>query len=702
MVLLLPYPLIAQDKNLQKELETKAKKVVQEGVSFQKQGRLLDARAKYTEAQGIIPTKAATSALHSVNSAIQKKVASLLKGAKAHYDAMKFQEAVATLNEAVELQPGNASVNYNLALCSAKLGEKADAIDYLKQAIAAVSNQKERESLQELKVALTTGETITTLQDAEKAKVREFNQLALKLDAGTLNEDLDSPTEGEVKGKSAPGAPATKSKAMLCQRLGELSFSLPQSSAVLFNLARCAEQEGKTEDAVQLFNQYLQTSPNAVDSPDVQLEIEDLKKLTAINDSKADGLRSLYATASRYLDARKYDRALDAYHRAETLVPGFPQTKWRLALIYEMMGDTVRAREYFAAYRALEPGFDEKTQADIHLDDLESKAKSYREKVEDARKQLTSLLHRAIGLDTSVNPPVYRDEVVDPLDMPGQTNGMVAFDYVRSQLEQISKTLGAAYSIFPLAPAVNQMLGFVFLQGDGTVVQRHFDAVASQKQPVSFYASLIENKDSKASRFVKIELDRDGLRAIDVAIPDAKSNGRVLPIKPAGNDYLGNFVGSAKDGGGFSGLEAKSPDVKDVETKGNAVVVTLPDKKLAIFPTRFTGDPPPDTGITARKFANTYTRLFRDYLGIGDAKLGKEGMTGGEKLILGMMAGWSPALAMAETFREVRFMRINNALNASTSALQQNLLQQRQMVREHQFKLIPSEPAPPAYREDLR
>jgi hypothetical protein len=86
-------------------------------------------------------------------------------------------------------------------------------------------------------------------------------------------------------------------------------------------------------------------------------------------------------------------------------------------------------------------------------------------------------------------------------------------------------------------------------------------------------------------------------------------------------------------------LEAKWPDVKVVETKDNAVVVALPDKKLTIFPSKFTGDPP-YMGAAARKFANTYTRLFRDYLGIDDAKLGREGRTGGEKFMLGMtMAG---------------------------------------------------------------
>jgi hypothetical protein len=37
----------------------------------------------------------------------------------------------------------------------------------------------------------------------------------------------------------------------------------------------------------------------------------------------------------------------------------------------------------------------------------------------------------------------------------------------------------------------------------------------------------------------------------------------------------------------------------------------------------------------ARRFANTYTRLFVRYPGLEDSKLGTEGMSGGEKLMMG-------------------------------------------------------------------
>src|SRR5205807_4789548 len=172
-----------------------------------------------------------------------------------------------------------------------------------------------------------------------KAKVAEFNSLASKLDtesaeggksANQESAQAEPRREGEVVQAtiktplpSTPAASAPPKKAPevnLCDKLKELKSSLPQSPAIIFNLARCAEEEGRTEESVQLFNQYLQLAPNAVDGQDVQLRLEDLSALTKISDARGGEMRKLYAAASRALDDHKYGQALDAYRKADSIL----------------------------------------------------------------------------------------------------------------------------------------------------------------------------------------------------------------------------------------------------------------------------------------------------------------------------------------------------------------------------------------------
>jgi hypothetical protein len=203
-------------------------------------------------------------------------------------------------------------------------------------------------------------------------------------------------------------------------------------------------------------------------------------------------------------------------------------------------------------------------------------------------------------------------------------------------------------------------------------------------------------------------LDYDTLRLVDLAVYDPKQKSFHLPGKPAGSDNLGNLFHSASIGtAGFDGVQVKMADLKKVGTENNTVKFSFLDKEITFVPLNLTGLTPYD-GAPARKFANTYTRLFRDYLGIEDAKLGKEGMTGSEKFFMGLematagMSAYSAFASMGTMMNSTQLLALSNALNASASTLQRSKLQQRQILRDNQFKLIPAEPFQLTYREDLR
>src|SRR5207248_2442939 len=158
------------------------------------------------------------------------------------------------------------------------------------------------------------------------------------------------------------------------------------------------------------------------------------------------------------------------------------------------------------------------------------------------------------------------------------------------------------------------------------------DVVASQGLPVSFYAEMRGNKQDHA---VKCELSRDRLRLIFLSSYDKKGQP-TAPSKPAGDDGLGDLVvePSAERQQAFDSLDLSLGDIKRVQTDNGILRLKLAQQEVSLSPIylpAFT----PIQGPQARRFANNYTRLFVRYPGLEDSKLGTEGMSGGEKFMMG-------------------------------------------------------------------
>jgi tetratricopeptide (TPR) repeat protein len=109
-------------------------------------------------------------------------------------------------------------------------------------------------------------------------------------------------------------------------------------------------------------------------------------------------VRGLYASASRFLEERKYDGALADFERAADAAPEFAPTAWRLALMYEAMGNVDRARKSFTLYRQLETNPAGQQEADLHLDTLDAKRGKYDEEIDHATETLSDLFNRAMNL----------------------------------------------------------------------------------------------------------------------------------------------------------------------------------------------------------------------------------------------------------------------------------------------------------------
>jgi tetratricopeptide (TPR) repeat protein len=737
VLILLPVLVFADsEKQQRKQLEAQAKVLVEEAKTLEKQDHLIEARTKFAEAQGITPTREAEAGAYRLEMEMAKRVKKQMDDAKRLYEGGKYRDAINSLNKAAELQPGNPSLNYNLTLCYLKMEDRVKAVEYLGRTIASTNNSREREKLEQLKVSIITGENTEVAQNkADKLKIAEFNTLASKIDVETEGTEEEQ-VRGEASADSSasdpnhrpepavheaslkttvPTAPQPHEvmkkspEVNLCDKLKELQSILPQSPAVVFNLARCAEQEGRTEESVQLFNKYLQLSPNATDGQDVQLKIEDLSSLVKISDSKGAEVRKLYAAASRDLDNHKYGLTLAAYQKADAILPDFPQTKHRLALMYEMLGNVDKSREYFSAYRGLATTDSERSDADAHLNLLDEKRKTYQQNVNEAKSVLSELLDRWAGIEPDNERASGRLHLAKHMQRLPSWRTDIAPEYAQRQLDIALGKLQTAQRIFPLGVEANEMLAFVYMQGNNShVATLSFDAVSSQNIPVFFYGEMYDSKNRKSPQHVKCELTYDTLRIVDIGEYDPKAKMYNLPALPAGSDGLGNFVQAVDNHTWANAKIYKIADLKQVETKNMFVRVGLGDGDLELSPLNLTGMTV-FQGPAARKFANPYTKLFRDYLGIEDAKLGKEGMTGGEKFMMGVAiagAGLSAYSAIASagtmmTSTQTMFA-MSSALNASVATLQSSMLQERQLLADTQFKLIPQDSFQLNFQEDLR
>ncbi len=81
-------------------------------------------------------------------------------------------------------------------------------------------------------------------------------------------------------------------------------------------------------------------------------------------------------------------------------MPDYPQTAWRLGLLYEAYGDAAKAKTSFERYQQLDPSAEAKSKADTHLSSMEGRRALYDAGVEEAQEILTGLLLHSMGIST--------------------------------------------------------------------------------------------------------------------------------------------------------------------------------------------------------------------------------------------------------------------------------------------------------------
>lgn len=733
------------EKSQKKALEAQVKVMTQEAQTLQKSGQLSRARSKYAESQALLETKEVTEAIKHLDDEIHKRVRDSLNEARKLYDLHKYQEAGNALEKSMELEAYQSVLTYDLALCYYQLGQRDRALEFLSKAKTATVEPKQRQKLMQLLTYFSTGENGNSVKDTEKVRIVKINQLADSIGLEASLEDAGGAEDSVVESAAEPndGAPEAVPTAVsqktgtsaaahsttsaghrssLCNALNEIKSTLATSPSATFNLANCAETNARTAEAVRLLEKYLEMAPKALDAEESHARIADLKNLLTLPGQNGVEVRRLYASAYGALAERKYDVALAAFRKAEALAPEFALTKWKLGLFYEAMGGVDEARENFTRYQGLASTPGAKEEAALHLSTLEAKRKKYDEEIDEAGDILADLFNRSMNLtfngseDRSAlrakRAHVKKNEQNKAKNRVG--GFAIPFPYAQQQLGRASEHLQIALALFPLGAEAHQLLGLVFLQAnDGYSATRSFDVVASQSLPVAFYAEMRGRKQDQA---VKCELTHDRVRLIYLSSYDKKGKP-VAPSKPAGEDGLGDMVidPSATRQQQFESLELPLSEIKKVETDKGLLKLKLSQQELTLAPIYLPSFTPVE-GPPARRFANNYTRLFVRYPGLEDSKLGTEGMSGGEKFMMGYkianasidiaMSGFTPISAISSVQDAMSIARTIQAakvsLTVSFATWEKSVGDQQQLLAGKAFKSIPIQPLSLTFVQELK
>jgi tetratricopeptide (TPR) repeat protein len=719
------------EKTQKKELEAQVKAMTAEAEALAKAGHLPEARVKYAESQSFIEVKDVTEAIKHLDEEIQKRVKDALSDSRKLYDSRKFKEAAGRLDGGMKLQALQPLLSYNLALCYYQLGDRTKALEYLNKSKAGTANPKQREKVSQLLTFIQTGENGGPVKKGDQDRIAGVNRLSesvgmeafLEDEAG--EEDLMSssgsaeqpPTQAlALQTSLKPIAPPTSHsnanvnhRTSLCNALAELKPTFATSPSLTFNLANCAESNGRDAEAVKLLEKYVEIAPSALDVDNARARIADLKELLNLAGPTGVEVRRRYASVYESLAERKYDRAFTDLTNASELAPDFALTKWKLGLLYEATGNVEKAKDNFMRYQELAPLPSAKDEAALHLSTLDAKKSKYDEEVDEADDILSDLFNRAMNLTfngsekrSALRAKRARVTKKEQNKSKNRVGGFaIPFAYAQQQLARASEHLQIALALFPLGAEANELMGLVFLQAnDGRAATKSFDVVASQGLPVSFYAEMRGRKQDQA---VKCELSRDRLRLIFLSSYDKKGDP-TPPSKPAGEDGLGDMVvePSVTRQPVFDSLDLTLGEIKKVETDKGMLKLKLTGQDYWLAPIYLPSFTPVE-GPQARRFANNYTRLFVRYPGLEDSKLGTEGMSGGEKFMMGYnianasmdiaMSGFGGIGAIASVQDIITITRtIQSAmasLTVSFATWEKSVDDQQQLLAGKSFKAIP-------------
>jgi hypothetical protein len=150
----------------------------------------------------------------------------------------------------------------------------------------------------------------------------------------------------------------------------------------------------------------------------------------------------------------------------------------------------------------------------------------------------------------------------------------------------------------------------------------------------------------------------------------------------------------------------KGAIITTLEVRNLSIVVKSPQKEYTLTPQNplASASLVAGSGPTWRKYSNRYARLFTRYIGIDGVKLGKEGFTGMEKFgkVMEVASIASGGFSNVGSLASNLIMTGAMATLTTFRVIQESRMELRNMLQVDNWRAIPLNPEPLAFRLDLR
>ena len=456
------------------------------------------------------------------------------------YAAENFAKAAQLLESAGALHPGNLAIGCNLGLTRYQQGNRDEALALLDECVAAMRDKDTRRQIG------GAGHRAGHRRSAERRgagrsqQVARLNDAILPTTTGTTADDDDD---------DGPAAPA----AGLCAQMKQLQAGLPKNPALLFNLAKCAESDGRLDDATDLLTEYGQAAPTAADIDEVQARLVVLKSLSALPEPQGAAVRQPIRSAGKHVEAR------DTIWRSRTTRRQTrpSRSSWRASAgsrpCWRRRGRSMRARTYWQQVSPPRPA---------------RKAGSRR-----SCSSMDWTRRKASTTSWSARPA---RSCTTCWDAACSRENLSAGSTRRTGCSSPTTRSSPPTFCFPLAPEANLLQAFTCSQmNDFRCVRASFDAQRSLTLPVSFYGAVFykgvePKKRAKQERtYGEVRVREGHVRFAEISTVKPKKRQRRCSASPAqASDRLGRL--GAADGlrsGRLSGVHR--PGQRD-QASGNA------------------------------------------------------------------------------------------------------------------------------------
>jgi tetratricopeptide (TPR) repeat protein len=360
--------------------QQRAKAVAKEGETLFKAKKYAEGRAKFVEALRFDNNPKYTMKIVQVDAQIDNQIKKSLHDAEELFQKGKYDEALARLDGTVSLRAVDPAVLYDRALIAFKLGKRSDAVSHLDRALGAVTDEKERIRLLQLKTQWETGEAVQQPPSGHEDAIKDLNDVL-------------------ASGETA---------ADTCSKIRAVAAGLTRSASLVFNLAKCAEDEGKLEEASQLVDEYLKLAPDATDKTTTQAGLDEAREL---EQRAGPEIVALYGEADRAARSGFYKRSIDAMRKAIEAAPQIPESHLKLARLHQASGNAADARTHYTRYLDLENREAPRAVAQQELASLEQRSAQYESIIGPARTRMLAWLHRFLVEGHPMGTAASQDEL---------------------------------------------------------------------------------------------------------------------------------------------------------------------------------------------------------------------------------------------------------------------------------------------------